>query len=271
VELYSLKLAEGHLPRRGSNEIVIPWTAAKNRNIHVGDVIGDRDYPIYPDAPALPSELVVSGIFARAEDQDQDVWLSFMSREYVDDYRHDWKTDLSLLIVPKAGQKETLDAWLESQIAGESRTVLTYGNQQAWLQETMNTALFTLSLMESIIALMAALALAGLNYIFVTQRQAEFGVLNALGLSRLQLVWRVLREALFTTGAAWLLGLLGCLAILLYLQQAVYAPAGFNLNFFNLTPWLYTLPVPVAVLVVSAGAVGWALSRLDPVAVIERR
>ena len=29
--------------------------------------------------------------------------------------------------------------------------------------------------------------------------------------------------------------------------------------------------VPVAVLAVSAGAVAWALSRLDPVAIIERR
>ena len=64
---------------------------------------------------------------------------------------------------------------------------------------------------------------------------------------------------------------LGCAAILLYLQQAVYAPVGLGLDFFNPTPWLYTLPVPAAVLAVNAGAVGWALSRLDPVAVIERR
>jgi hypothetical protein len=42
-------------------------------------------------------------------------------------------------------------------------------------------------------------------------------------------------------------------------------------DFFNLTPWFYTLPVPVAVLVVSAGAVGWTLARLDPVTIIERR
>jgi hypothetical protein len=34
---------------------------------------------------------------------------------------------------------------------------------------------------------------------------------------------------------------------------------------------MYTLPVPIAVLLVSAGAVSWALRRLDPVAVIERR
>ncbi len=164
-----------------------------------------------------------------------------------------------------------LDGWLESQFAGERYLVLTYGNQRTLFQKQMSMLLFTFSLMESIIALVAALALAGLDYIFVTQRQAEFGVLNALGFSRAQLVRRVARETFFTTGAAWLVGILGCAVILFYLQYGVYVPVGLKLNFLNPIRWLYTLPVPVAVLAVSAVAVGWALSRLDPVAVIERR
>jgi ABC-type antimicrobial peptide transport system permease subunit len=267
VELYGLQLAEGQLPRSNTNEIVIPWTVAQNRDIQVGYVIGDRAHPIYPDAPTLPSELVVSGIFAPAEDN----WLSFMSQEFINDYRDDWRNDLSLIVVPKAGQRAALDAWLESQLAGERRTVFTYDNQRALWQDAANTLLFTISLMESVIALVAALALAGLNYVFIAQRQAELGVLNALGLSRLQLVWRVVRETLFTTGAAWLAGMLGCAAILLYLQQAVYAPVGLGLDFFNPIPWVYTLPVPVAVLAVSAGTIAWTLSKLDPVSIIERR
>ena len=271
VDLYDLELAEGNLPRPNTNDIVIPWAAAQNRDIQVGDVIGDYAHPIYPDAPTLPSELVVSGIFAPAEDPTEDTWFSFMSQEFVDNYRSEWRTELSLIVVPKAGQKETLDAWLESEVAGERRTVRTYGKQQAWYQQTMNMVLFSFSLLEGIIAIVAALALAGLNYIFVAQRQAEMGVLNALGFGRLQLVWRTVRETLFTTSAAWVVGLIGCAAILLGLQRALYAPIGLTLNFFNPTPWLYTLPVPVAVLAVSAGAAAWALSKLDPVAIIERR
>jgi hypothetical protein len=267
MELYDLKLAEGHLPRPITNDIVIPWTVAQNRDIRVGDVIGSRDHPIYPDAPKLPSELVISGIFA----PDEDSWLSFLSLEFVNDYQDYWRGDLSLIVVPKAGQRAALDRWLENEIDGERRTVFTYGKQEAWWQDAANTLLLTTSLMESVVALVAALALVGLNYVFITQRQAEFGVLNALGFGHLRLVWRVVRETLFTTGAAWMAGLLGCAVILLCLQQAVYAPVGLGIDFFNPIPWLYTLPVPVAVLAVSAGAVGWALSKLDPVAVIERR
>jgi ABC-type antimicrobial peptide transport system permease subunit len=267
MELYGLELAEGHLPRPSTNDIIIPWSIAQNRNIQVGDMIGDRAHPIYPDAPTLPSTLLVSGIFAPTENS----WLSFSSLEFVNAYRDYWRNNLSLIVVPKAGQRAALDSWLEDQLAGERRTILTYSSQLAWWQNAANTLLFTMSLMESIIALVAALALAGLNYLFVTQRQAEFGVLNALGFSRLQLVWRIMRESLFTTGAAWLTGLLGCTVILLYLQYGLYNPIGLRLDFFNPTPWLYTLPVPVAVLAVSAVTIGRMLSRLDPVAVIERR
>ncbi|MBN1312466.1 MAG: ABC transporter permease [Anaerolineae bacterium] len=267
MELYNLELAEGHLPHPNTNELVIPWVVAQNRDVKVGDVIGDRAHPIYPNAPQLPSELVVSGILA----PDEDSWLSFSSLEFINAYPDRWKGDLSLIVVPKAGQRSTLDSWLESQLSGERHTVLTYGNQQAWWQNAANTLLLTISLMESIIALVAALALVGLNYLFVAQRRAEFGVLNALGFGRLQLVARIVRESLLTTGAAWLVGVLGCTLIVLYMQHGLYEPVGLKLDFFNLMPWLFTLPVPAAVLAVSAATISRMLSRLDPVSIIEKR
>jgi ABC-type lipoprotein release transport system permease subunit len=271
VTLYGLEMEAGHLPRPGTNEVVIPRTAAKNRNLHVGDVMGDPDHPLYPDAPTLPSPLVVSGVFAPTEDRDGDVWLSLMSQAFVDENQDRWNAMRSLIIVPEVGQKAELDTWLRNTFAGEDHTVFTYRTTKAAITEAMNAGLFAISLMESLVALVAALALAGLNYIFITQRRAEFGVLNALGFNHRQLIWRVIRETLFTTGAAWLVGLLGCATILAFLHYDQYAPLGLRLDFFNLTPWMYTLPVPIAVLLVSGGAVSWALRRLDPVAVIERR
>jgi hypothetical protein len=34
---------------------------------------------------------------------------------------------------------------------------------------------------------------------------------------------------------------------------------------------LFTLPVPVAVLIATSGTIAWTLSKLDPVGIIERR
>jgi len=271
VDLYQLKLAEGRLPPAGSNGIVLPWALAKNRNLAVGDVLGDGNHPVYTGAPVLPAKLAVSGIFAPASDPNEETWLSFMSLEFIEPSRNDWKTGLSLIVTSRPGQKAALDAWLESEIGGEGISVRTYGKYQAFLRGINATGLATVSLMESIIALVAALALAGLNYIFITQRQAEFALLNALGFSRLQLVRRVVRETLLTAGTAWLLGALGCAVIVVYMYFGVYDPVGFRLNFFNPTPWLFTLPIPVAVLAVSAVTMTWMFSRLDPVAIIERR
>jgi hypothetical protein len=268
VELYHLKLAEGHLPRSNTNEIVFPWAIAKNRNIHVGDVIGDPEHPIYPNAPALPTRLVVSGILAPAEMLADETWLSFMSLEFVEQYR---EAEISLIVVPRAGQKAALDAWLKSHIAGESRIVYTYKNQRDALQREMGTMLLTFALMESVIALGAATALAGLNYVFTSQRQAEFGVLNAMGFSRSQLVGRIVRETLFTASAAWLVAMLGCAVIQFGLQNCVFTPTGLKLNFFNPTPWLFTLLLPGTVLAANAGTIARTLARLDPVATIEGR
>jgi hypothetical protein len=55
------------------------------------------------------------------------------------------------------------------------------------------------------------------------------------------------------------------------MQANVYAPKGLTLDLFNPAPWLFTLPMPLAVTAVSTGLVAWMLSRLDPVSVIERR
>ena len=234
-------------------------------------MIGNRDHPIHTGAPTLPSELVVSGIFASANNYSEEIWIAYISLEFIEQNQADWKITQSFLVASQAGQKTKLDAWLEQTIAGKERLVFTYNNQQALFQKQASTLLFSLSQAESIIALMAALALTGLNYVFISQRQAEFGVLNALGLNRLQTVWRIVRETLFTIGIAWGVAILVGAAVLLGMQYGLFLPFGVEFNIFNPLPWLYTLPVPVAVLAVNAGVVAWSLTRLDPVAIIERR
>jgi hypothetical protein len=271
VDLFGLKLAEGRLPRPGTNELVIPWTFARNRGLRLGDAVGEAGNPLYPDAPDLPSPLVVSGIFRPAESYAEENWLSFISLEFVEARREEWTASLSLIVVPRAGQKASLDAYLERELDGGPLRVLTYGNQTAEFRRQARELVLILGLLEGMIAAVAALTLAGLNYIFFLGRRAEFGVLHALGLGRRQLIGRGVCEGLVTAGAAWLAAVLIFAAIVGGIQTWVYTPAGIQLNFFNPVPWLFTLPVPAAVTAAVAAALAWMLSRLDPVAVIERR
>ena len=128
-----------------------------------------------------------------------------------------------------------------------------------------------MALLEVVIGIVAALGLAVLNYVYIAQRQAEFGILHALGYGRLRLVRRVLGETAFVTGIAWGTTALVWLIVMLCLRFLVFAPQGLTFNLLNFTPWLYTLPIPIAVLAVTSGTTAWTLSRLDPMSIIERR
>lgn len=272
VELCGLELKEGRLPRPGTHEMVIPEALARNRDLKIGDVIGDPDHPAYPGAPSLDTEFVISGIFDRPTAPEDGSGWGFVSLEFLETYEPFPIPDvLPLMVVPKAGQKSALDDWLENELAGVDTSVLTYRQQVSRIQNKARQDMLSMALLEGIIAVVAAVGLAVLNYVFTSQRHSEFGVLHAVGYGRRQLVRRVLGETAFTTGIAWGLTAILCLAATLGLRFGVFAPLGLTFNLFNLTPWLYTLPIPIAVLAVTTGTIARTLSKLDPVSIIERR
>jgi hypothetical protein len=135
----------------------------------------------------------------------------------------------------------------------------------------MRLIMLLFAAVESTIAIVAAVALAALNYIFFAQRREEFGILHAIGRSRPWLVFRTAKETGSAVGLAWLIGAAICLLGLIGFQALVYTPRGLNLDLFSFAPWLFTLPIPVAVIIVGAGTIARTLRRLDPVAVIEMR
>jgi hypothetical protein len=81
----------------------------------------------------------------------------------------------------------------------------------------------------------------------------------------------MLRETAYTTGIAWGLSVITGLIGMVALGAAVFTPLGLTLDPLNLTPWIYTLPIPVLVLVVTTVTTGRVLSKLDPVSIIDRR
>jgi ABC-type antimicrobial peptide transport system permease subunit len=149
--------------------------------------------------------------------------------------------------------------------------VITHAIKERKYEEMMTTILLIFALLEYMIAAVAAIALATLNHIFFIQRREEFGTLHALGRSRPWLVLRTVKETGSAVAVAWLLGAAVCVVGLVFTQTTIYAPRGLSLDFFNLVPWMFTLPIPLTVIVVGAGTIARTLRRLDPVAVIERR
>jgi putative ABC transport system permease protein len=197
--------------------------------------------------------------------------MGFASYEYLHSHELYSSHPANLLVVPTEGRKDELDAWLEESIASERTSVQTYSAQLSEHREMTRMMFLLCAIVESVIALVAAAALGILSYVFFAQRREEFGILHAMGRRRLWLVLRTVRETVASITVAWLIGAAVCMAGLVYMQVSVYTPIGLALDLFNPAPWLFTLPMPLTVVIVSTGLVAWMLSRLDPVAVIERR
>jgi ABC-type lipoprotein release transport system permease subunit len=271
IDLLGEQLVEGRMPRARSNEIVISQGAAMNRGLSVGDSVGQpvterngEENPLISDG--IPIEMVIVGLLSR-----DDVWLGFASLEYLESHALTASRGTGLLVVPAEGRGAELDTWLEESVASAQTNVTTYSAKQREFQMVTWSLFVLFALVEGLIAVVAAIALAALNHIFFAQRREEFGVLHAIGRSRSWLVFRTVKETGSTVGLAWLVGAVVCLLGLIGFQALVYTPRGLNLDLFNLVPWLFTLPIPLVVVLIGAGTIARTLHRLDPVAIIERR
>ncbi len=241
-----------------------------NRGLRVGDKIGR---PVYEYDLRIPTEMVVVGILSRPsrDPREGDLWTGFASYEYLRSHELYSSNPVSLLVLPTEGRKRELDGWLEENIASEQTAVRTYEARLSEHRRTIQTMLLLFGVVEGVIAVVAAVALAVLSYTFFAQRREEFGILHAMGHSRPWLVRRTAGETAGIVAVAWLMSAAVCVAGLSYMQASLYAPKGLTLDVFNPAPWLFALPMPLTVIIVSAGLVAWMLSRLDPVSIIERR
>jgi hypothetical protein len=277
LDVYGLHVGEGELVRPRSDQIVLTRALAQNRGLGVGDTMGR---PVN-EMDGMPTALTIAGLLdpaapGLAEREGYPVptaprWVGFASYEFVEDHERYSAAPMHTLVVPVEGRAAEVEAWLEERIASPQVAVETFGTHYRYVRGAMRVSMLFLAFTESLLAVVAVVALAILNYIFVSQRRDEFGILHAVGHSRVGLIARTLRESVGIAGVAWLIGAVCCLALLLGAHAAVYAPRGLTLNLTNTTSWLFTLPIPLAVVVASAGTIAWTLSKLDPVAVIERR
>jgi ABC-type antimicrobial peptide transport system permease subunit len=199
------------------------------------------------------------------------MWLGLASYEYLESHEELSSRPVHLLVVPADGRKDELDAWLEESLASARTNVTTYEAEYGEHVEDLRGLITAFSVVGCVTAIVAAISIATLNHIFFTQRREEFGILYAVGRSRLWLVLRTMKETGSVITVAWLAGAVACCIGLVCFQSFVYAPKGLSLNFLNPVPWLLTFPIPLAVVVAGTGTIARTLRKLDPVSVIERR
>jgi ABC-type antimicrobial peptide transport system permease subunit len=276
LDVYDLYLGEGGVIQPRSDQIILTSALAHNRRLGVGDVIGK---PVR-EQDDMPTEMHVVGLLksgkpALVERKGYDIpsapqWAGFASYEYVDAHERYAAVPTHALILPVEGREPEVEAWLEESIASSRVSVTTFRKSYQTHREGERDGLQLMVLTEVFIVTVAIIGLSVLNTIFFTQRQDEFGILYAVGHSRTRLLSRTLRESVGVVSVAWLVGAVLCVVFLFY-QSNVCMRMGSRLDLLNLRPWLFTFPIPLAVVAVSTGTISRMLRKLDPVSIIERR
>jgi ABC-type lipoprotein release transport system permease subunit len=277
LDVYDLHIAEGEMFQPRSSQIVLTRALARNRGLRVGDLVGRSVH----EMDSMPTELTIAGLLdshtrGLTERKGYRIptaprWAGFVSYEFVESHEEYDAAPMRALVIPVEGRETEVEAWLEKSIDTPQVDVETFGTVYRWWHDFTQMAMSSLAITETTLAVVAAGALAILNYIFVIQRRDEFGVLHAVGRSRAGLVARTVQESATIAGVAWVIGAACCLLFVLGAQAIIYAPKGMSLYLTDIVPWLFTLPIPLVTIAASAGTIAWALSRIDPVTVIERR
>jgi len=281
LDLFSLEVIDGRLPNARTNEIVVAETVALNLGLKVGDTINLPHFILYGAEQAIifedPVKMEVVGIVARGKNVQgerslsHEMWLSFASYEFMANHEATSSRRIRLFVVPTEGHKAELDRWLEQNIASQQTNVSTYASRYEEISEMLRNLTLSFAVLEIGIVMIAAIAISVLNYILFTQRREEFGILNALGRNRPWLVMRTAKETGSIVASAWMISVVLYGVGLAIVQTVVFTPKGIHLDLLTPIPWLFTFPIPLTVILVSAGTIASTLTKLDPVAVIERR
>lgn len=256
------RLAEGRMPIDGAPEAVLSEGIVRNRKYKIGDVItNDNDTGTLIAVP-VPVKLV--GILHGP------TWLAFTSQSFVDNALP--LVPHSLLVTSKnpANQLALGDA-LYDHLDRIRVNVFAFRTLVDLLRKSLASLYLIMAMVNFTVIFVVALMAGMLSNIYFTQRVSEFAVLSAIGIRRSILIWHAISETAILTSIGWVLGLAVTTSAMAIMRPSVFEPRGMLIDPYDALAYVYTLPIPVFITLFAVATIGWRLSRLDPVTIIERR
>jgi ABC-type lipoprotein release transport system permease subunit len=221
IQSFGLSLSEGRLPNPGKNEIALHELAARNKSLRVGSMIGSNAQ----EGEVLEGSYTVCGILSG------EAILSVTSLEYELTRRNiDNAYSLGVLVIPKAGQLEKMNADLDT-LNGSGLVKRTFATAARHFEEDTRSVLALVTMIGLMTIVILGIYAGFLNYIHFYVRRSEFATLFALGFTRGQVIRQAFMQiaAINLAGfaAGWLLSLLAAAALnlLLFAAKGLALPA----------------------------------------------
>lgn len=256
----SVTKLDGRLPLPGKPEALISEPVARNLGLKLGSALLSPDKAEYYS----PNVVRIVGI-ARTEQ-----WLMLTSVEYHRRY-HFPPIDVLLVFARNLEDQARLDRWAVKQFKGQRAQLFVYEELDKNTNEMFDILYRILNVVIGMLVLVITVMMAMLMNIYQSQRVQEFGLLQALGYTKRALMTRVVRETAFVVLGGWILGLLCAFGLLNVVRAVLMDPRAFALDTVDRTAFLYTVPIPIAIMFAATYTVFLRFRRFDPVGVVERR
>ena len=267
-----LRVKEGRLFEPRTNEIVLTAAVARALNLQVGDeIVRDMDETFYSRVAA---PLRVVGILERdpavSTSKAPAPRFGFISNEYLESHELYAPSRYAIVVVPNQGQLTAVNDFLESTFSTDYTGIETISSLEAIASIARQALYLIFGIVNCLVAVVVALVVATINRIALMQRLEELGVLNALGFDKRKLTRRLIAESTVVSGLGWLIGLTISLAFLALLRDTLLYARGEYLNIWNLAPFIFVLPIPLAVVISAFVSVRRIFNQLDAVQILER-
>lgn len=257
MEVQSL---EGRKPKPGQPEAIISEPVSRNLGLKIGDALLTPDNQ---DAYS-PMEVKIVGIAKTKH------WFMFSDLDY---YRanHFPPVDLLLVFAKNPAEQRELDTWALERFKGERTQILSYLEVEKNAAEMFKTLYRILDVVIGTLVTVITIMMGMLINIHLGQRTQEFALLQALGYTKNALIRRVVAETVAVILGGWFLGLLVAMGMLSIVDRLMMHPNAFALDITDQSALLYTIPVPLAILVAALLTLWNRFRTFDPVGVVERR
>lgn len=251
---------EGRLPERGKPEVIVSRPVARNLNLKIGSVL------LSPETQEAYSPMPVKVVGIAQTDE----WLMLNDFEY-QEKNHFPPLDNVLVFAKDLETQGRIDRWAIQEFKGERAQVFAYHVLEKQTNEMFAILYRILDVVIGTLVLVITFMMGMLMNIYQSQRLVEFGLLQAIGYTKRQLLGRVLAETAWVLALGWALGVGTSLALLSLVKRTLMDPHAFALATWDPIAFRYTIPVPIAIALIGWFTVWSRFRNFDPVGVVERR
>ncbi len=251
---------EGRLPATAMPEALVSEPVARNLNLKIGSVL------LGPDGQDAysPKHVKIVGIAKTSE------WLMVNDIEYQRLY-HFPPIDNVMGFAANASDQEKLDHWATKFFKGQRAQVFAYHMLEKQTADMFNILYKILNVVIATLVIVITFMMGMLINIYQSQRLVEFGLLQAIGYTKRQLLGRTIRESVYVVILGWIFGVVAAHLLLKTVKAVLMDPQAFSIDTMDPAAFAYSIPIPLAILVVAILTVVARFRTFDPVSVVERR